>query len=80
MSFEVQTIFSKFKPLVETYFHIKIISVYTDSDGEFEGLSLFLLANNSEHLVSPPNTLERVAMDERRHHHIIETTKTIKLI
>ncbi|WMV54210.1 hypothetical protein MTR67_047595 [Solanum verrucosum] len=52
-------------------------TVYTDGGGEFEGLKPFLHANDIEHLVSPPYTRQRVAMAERRHRHIIETTKTI---
>lgn len=63
---EVKTIFSKFKPLVENYFHTKILSIYTDGGGEFEGLKSFLHTNGIEHLVSPPYTPQRVAMAERK--------------
>ena len=64
---EVKTIFSKFKPLVENYFHTKILSIYTDGCGEFEGLKSFLHTNGIEHLVSPSYTPQRVAMAEHRH-------------
>ena len=74
---KVHEIFKNFQPLIERHFQTKIHSFYTDGGGEFEGLKSYLSSQGIEHLVSPPYIPQRVAIAERRHSHIIETTKTL---
>ena len=56
---------------------MKILSFYIDGGGEFEGLKFYLSSKGIEQLVSPPYTPQRVAIVERRHRHIIKTSKTL---
>ena len=62
---------------MEKHFSLKILSFYTDGGGEFQSLSSYLSSNGIEHLITPPYTPQRVALAERRHRHIIETTRTL---
>lgn len=74
---DVKSIFPQFQALVERYFNHKIKSLYTDGGGEFNSLKSYLASQGIEYLKSPPYTPQRVAFAERKHRHIIETTRTI---
>lgn len=63
--------------LVERHFQNKVLSLYTDGGGEFEGLKSYLNSQGIEHLKSPPYTPQRVAFAERKNRRIIETARTL---
>ena len=46
-------IFICFKALVENYFSLKIITLYTDNGGEYQALASFLSINSISHLTTP---------------------------
>lgn len=52
------------------------MSLYIDGGGEYKGLDLYLNLKLIEHLASPSHTPQRVAIEEHRHRHIVETAKT----
>jgi transposase InsO family protein len=70
---DVQTIFPKFKSLVENFFHHKIKILYTDNGGEYIGLRPFLQNHGISHHTTPPHTPEHNGISERRNRHIAET-------
>ncbi|KHN17953.1 Retrovirus-related Pol polyprotein from transposon TNT 1-94 [Glycine soja] len=70
---DVQTIFPKFKSLVENFYHHKIKILYTDNGGEYIGLRPFLLNHGISHHTTPPHTPEHNGISERRNRHIAET-------
>lgn len=61
---------------MENFFK-KNVSLYTNRGVEYEGLDTYLHSNGIEHFVSPPHTPQRVTIVERRHRHIVETTKAL---
>jgi len=75
--FDVYTIFPTFKNLVENYFKTKIISIYSDSGGEFQKLKPLFANFGISHLMTPPYTPQHNGTAERRHRHIIETGLTL---
>jgi transposase InsO family protein len=70
---DVQTIFPKFKSLVENFYHHKIKILYTDNGGEYIGLRPFLQNHGISHHTTPPHTPEHNGISERRNRHIAET-------
>jgi len=70
---DVQTLFSKFKSLVENFFHHNIKILYTDNGGEYIGLRSFLSTHGISHHTTPPHTPEHNGISERRNRHIVET-------
>ena len=62
---------------MEQHFNTKILSLYTDGSGEFEGLKSYLESQGIEHLISPPYTPQRVAITEWCHRDVIEIAKTL---
>lgn len=74
---DVSIIFPKFKSIVEKYFNLPIISLYSDNGGEYIKLKSYLSSNGISHYTSPPHTPELNASAERRHHHIVETARVL---
>jgi histone deacetylase 1/2 len=74
---DVLSIFIQFKSVIEKFFNLPIISLYSDIGGEFIKLKPFLTSHGITHLTSPPHTLELNGTAERRHRHIVETGRTI---
>ncbi|KAK2457784.1 putative mitochondrial protein [Trifolium repens] len=70
---DVQTIFPKFKTLVENFYQHKIKVLYTDNGGEYIGLRPFLSTHGISHHTTPPHTPEHNGISERRNRHITET-------
>lgn len=70
---DVQTIFPKFKLLIENFYHHKIKILYTDNGGEYLGLRPFLSNHGISHHTTPPHTPEHNGISERRNRHIAET-------
>ena len=63
--------------MMEKHFASKILSLYTDGGGEYKSLDSYLSLQDIQHLSTPPYTPQRVALAERRHRHIVETTRTL---
>jgi hypothetical protein len=74
---DVSIIFPKFKSLVEKFFNLPIITLYSDNGGEFIKLKQFLTTHGISHYTTPPHTPELNATAERRHRHIVETGKAL---
>lgn len=76
---EVASIFVNFKTLVKKQFshHIKLLR--TDGGMEYLNYTLrnFLQQHGIYHLISYPYTPEQNDVVERKHRHIIETTRTL---
>ncbi|CAJ2666261.1 unnamed protein product [Trifolium pratense] len=70
---DVQSIFPKFKTLVENFYQHKIKVLYTDNGGEYIGLRSFLSTHGISHHTTPPHTPEHNGISERRNRHIAET-------
>ena len=66
-------IFRCFKILVENFFKQKIITLYSDNEGEYTSLSSFFATQGISHDPSPPHTSEHKGFSERHHRHIVET-------
>lgn len=62
---------------MERHFGVKLLSLYTDGGTEYKSLDTHLHSHGIEHLLTPPYTPQRVALVERRHCHILETTRTL---
>jgi hypothetical protein len=52
---DVSTIFPKFKSLVEKFFNLPIITIYSDNGGEFIKLKQFLTTHGISHYTTPPH-------------------------
>ena len=74
---DVSTLFPTFKNIVENYFNLPIISLYSDNGGEFIKLKSFLNTHGISHFTTPPHTPELNAPAERRHRHIVETGRAL---
>ena len=74
---DVSLIFPKFKNIVEKFFNLPIVSLYSDNGGEFLKLRPFLAQHGISHFTTPPHTPEHNATAERRHRHIVETGRTL---
>lgn len=74
---DLYNIFINFKILVEIFLKTSIISVFSDSGGEFIKLKPFFNKCGISHLTSPPYTLEHNGTSERCHRHIVRTSLTL---
>lgn len=74
---DVSVIFPQFKAIVEKYFNLPIVALYSDNGGEFVKLEPFLSINGISHYTTPPHTPELNATAERRHRHIVETARAL---
>lgn len=76
---EVFDIFVNFKSQVENYTSQKIKILRTDGGTEFvnHSFSSFLKKQGINHQISCPYTPEQNGVAERKHRHIIETTRTL---
>jgi hypothetical protein len=74
---DVFSIFIQFKSIVEKYFNLPIVSLFSDNGGEFIKLRTFLANNGISHLTTPPHTPEVNGTAERRHRHIVETGRAL---
>lgn len=70
-------IFPKFKAIVEKYFNLPIVALYSDNGGEFVKLKPFLSIIGISHYIAPPHTHELNATTEIRHRRIVETTRAL---
>ena len=66
-----------FKSVVEKYFNLPIVSLYSDNRGEFLKLKNFLHTHGISHFTTPPHTPEHNALTERRHRHIVEIGRAL---
>lgn len=55
--FNVLSIFSKLKIMVEKYFNTSITMICSDGGGEYHGLKSLVKSHGIQHLFSPPHTL-----------------------
>ncbi|KAI0498967.1 hypothetical protein KFK09_019866 [Dendrobium nobile] len=78
---EVLAIFENFKPYIENLTSSKIKCLRTDGGGEFVNNSFtrFLQQHGIAHQISCPYTPEQNGVAERKHRHIIETTRSLLL-
>ena len=53
---DVSLIFPCYKSLIENFFRRKIITLYSDNEGEYMGLSTFLATHGISHHTSPSHT------------------------
>lgn len=67
---DVGTLFPHFKLLVEKYFQLPLISVYSDNGGEYELLKPIFKSCGISHFTTPPHTPELNGTAERRNRHI----------
>lgn len=74
---DVSVIFPQFKAIVEKFFNLPIITLYSDNGGEYVKLKQFLSTNGISHYTTPPHTPELNATAERRHRHIVETARAL---
>lgn len=70
--YQVAQIYFVFKNLVENRFKRKIITLYSDSSGEFIALETFLMTHGICHLTSSPHIHEHNGIAKQKHNHIIE--------
>lgn len=69
---DVFTIFSQFKRLVEKFFGLPIVSVYSDNGDEFIKLVPLFNAHGISHFTTSAHTPKHNGKAERRHKHIVE--------
>ena len=74
---DVKSIFQNFKLVVEKFFQLPIISVYSDNGGEFQALIQIFSSFGISHFTTPPHTPEHNGQAERRHRHVVETGLTL---
>lgn len=67
----VSIIFPQFKAVVEKFFNLPILVLYSDNDREFIKSKTFLSSNGISHYITPPHTHELNATANQRHRHII---------
>lgn len=58
--------------MLEKYFHLPIVIVYSDGEGEYEAFKQTFLILKVQHLVSPPHIPQLINTVECRHCHIVE--------
>jgi len=75
--YDVSTIFPIFKNLVENQFNHKIKSFYSNNGGEFIKLKSYFQNNGIQHLTTPPHTPQHNGLCERKHRHLLETTRCL---
>lgn len=73
---DVKDTFILFKNIIEKFFQLPIISVYSDNGGEYIALQSFFRANGISHFTSH-HTPEHNGLAERRHGHIVQTGRTL---
>ncbi|PKU70861.1 Retrovirus-related Pol polyprotein from transposon TNT 1-94 [Dendrobium catenatum] len=76
---DVPHIFINFKTFIENQTNYKIKILRTDGGTEYRNITLskFLSSNGIQHQLSCPYTPEQNGVAERKHRHIIETTRTL---
>ncbi|KAM2607610.1 hypothetical protein TB2_036145 [Malus domestica] len=76
---EAFAIFTQFKSMIENLLSTKIVTLRSDSGGEFLStqFSTFLRDHGISHQLSCPHTPEQNGCAERKHRHLIETARTL---
>ena len=76
---DVFDIFVKFKSLVENLLSSKIVTIRSDSGGEFLSLKFinYLQLHGISHQLSYPHTPEQNGCAERKYRHLVETARTL---
>ena len=74
---DVSLLFPQFQKLVEKYFNLPIVALYSDNGGEYIKLKSFLSSNGISHYTTPPHTPELNSTAERRHRHLAETARAL---
>ncbi|PKU69447.1 Retrovirus-related Pol polyprotein from transposon TNT 1-94 [Dendrobium catenatum] len=76
---EVPSVFIKFATLIENQLQLKIQCLRTDGGKEFfnQQMSEYLSTHGILHQTSCPYTPEQNGVAERKHRHLIETTRTL---
>jgi len=74
---DVSTIFPWLTNVVEKYFNLHIVALYSINGGEFIKLKSYLSSNGISHYTTPPHTLELNSSAERRRRHIVETARSL---
>ncbi|KAM1024520.1 hypothetical protein ACFX2C_037789 [Malus domestica] len=77
--FDVLSTFMQWKLLVENSLCTKVISLRSDSGGEYvsTAFSQFLARHGIHHQLTCPHTPEQNGCAERKHRHIVETSRTL---
>ena len=70
---ETKNVFIRYKALVEKYFQLPLVTLYSDNGGEYETLKTYLAIDGISRLTTPPHTPQHNGYSERRHRHIVET-------
>lgn len=70
---DVSILFPQFKSLVEKYHNALLISLFTETSGEYVPLTKYLQEQGISHFTTPPHSPEQNRVAERRHRHILET-------
>ena len=73
----VSDVFLKFKALVEIFFKTLIISIYSNSGGEYKKLKSLFTSHVISHLTTPPHVPQHNGVAERRHRHVVESWLTL---
>ncbi|KAM2657198.1 hypothetical protein EV1_012593 [Malus domestica] len=76
---EAFTVFTQFKSMVGNLLCTKIVTLRSDSGGEFTSTQFFcfLKTHGIIHQLTCPYTFERNGCAERKHRHIVETARTL---
>ena len=77
LKYDVFTNFHQYKVVVERLFHHSIVSIYSESGGEYTALKDFLAILGIQHLKTPPYTPQHNGTIERRHKYIVNTGLTL---
>lgn len=74
---DVFSVFVQFKNIVEKFFSLPLIALYSDNGGEFIKVKQFLNSHGITHYTTPPHTPELNGTAERRHRRIVETGRAL---
>lgn len=74
---DVKSIFQQFKLVMEKFFQLLIIFVYSYNGGEYQALIPIISSLGISHFTTPPHTPEHNGQAERRHRHVVETGLTL---
>lgn len=77
LKYDMLTIFPNFKLMMEKYFHLPIVTIYSDGGDEYEVLKQTFLTLEVQHLISPPHTPQLISTVEHHHCYIVEIGLTL---
>ena len=74
---DVKNVFVQFKNIMEKFFQLPVIFVYSDNGGEYVALHSIFNSLGISHFTTPPHTPEHNGPAECRHGHIVQTGLTL---